>query len=75
MWPTGLAAHGPVIEPMSPALVGEFFTTEPPGKPLIVAFLYMAFIILRRFLSILSLLIFFFFFDHERALRSESEVA
>ena len=21
------------IEPMSPALAGEFFTTEPPGKP------------------------------------------
>ena len=24
---------GPVIKPMSPALAGEFFTTEPPGKP------------------------------------------
>ena len=23
----------PGIEPMSPALVGGFFTTEPPGKP------------------------------------------
>ena len=23
----------PGIEPMSPALVGEFFTTEPPAKP------------------------------------------
>ena len=23
----------PGIEPMSPALVGKFFTTEPPGKP------------------------------------------
>ena len=22
----------PGIEPMSPALVGEFFTTEPPGR-------------------------------------------
>ena len=22
------------IEPMSPALAGRFFTTEPPGKPL-----------------------------------------
>ena len=50
---------GPGVEPMSPALVGEFFTTEPPGKPLIVAFSYMAFIILRRFLPILSLLLFF----------------
>ena len=24
---------GPGIEPVSPALAGEFFTTEPPGKP------------------------------------------
>ena len=24
---------GPGIEPMSPALTGGFFTTEPPGKP------------------------------------------
>ena len=24
----------PEIEPMSPALAGRFFTTEPPGKPL-----------------------------------------
>ena len=24
----------PGIEPMSPALAGRFFTTEPPGKPL-----------------------------------------
>jgi len=23
----------PGIEPMSPALAGRFFTTEPPGKP------------------------------------------
>ena len=23
----------PEIEPASPALAGEFFTTEPPGKP------------------------------------------
>ena len=23
----------PGIEPVSPALTGEFFTTEPPGKP------------------------------------------
>ena len=26
------------IEPMSPALAGRFFTTEPPGKPLSTAF-------------------------------------
>ena len=25
---------GPGIEPLSPALTGGFFTTEPPGKPL-----------------------------------------
>ena len=25
----------PEIEPRSPALAGEFFTTEPPGKPLL----------------------------------------
>ena len=25
--------HDPRIEPMSPALAGRFFTTEPPGKP------------------------------------------
>ena len=25
---------GPGIEPMSPALAGRFFTTDPPGKPL-----------------------------------------
>ena len=38
---TGLRSHfllqgqlpDPGIEPMSPALVGEFFTTEPSGKP------------------------------------------
>ena len=24
------------IEPVSPALAGEFFTTEPPGKPEVV---------------------------------------
>ena len=25
----------PVVEPSSPALAGGFFTTEPPGKPII----------------------------------------
>ena len=25
---------GPGFEPVSPALAGRFFTTEPPGKPL-----------------------------------------
>ena len=24
----------PGVEPMSPALMSEFFTTEPPGKPI-----------------------------------------
>ena len=28
----------PGIEPMSPALVGEFFTTEPPRKPWYVSY-------------------------------------
>ena len=28
---------GPGIEPMSPTLAGRFFTTEPPGKPIIVS--------------------------------------
>ena len=27
---------GPGIKPVSPALAGGFFTTEPPGKPLLV---------------------------------------
>ena len=27
----------PVIEPASPALAGRFFTTEPPGKPKVIA--------------------------------------
>ena len=30
----------PGIEPMSPALAGRFFTTEPPGKPLMQQTLY-----------------------------------
>ena len=37
---TGLAAlwnlPGPGIERMSPALAGGFFTTESPGKPLVL---------------------------------------
>ena len=46
--PPGFSVHGsglpfptpgdlpdPRIEPMSPALTGRFFTTEPPGKPLL----------------------------------------
>ena len=32
----------PGIDPMSPALAGGFFTTEPPGKPRCV-FLHMRF--------------------------------
>jgi len=28
----------PGIKPMSPALAGRFFTTEPPGKPLASAY-------------------------------------
>ena len=26
-------SSSPGIEPVSPAMAGEFFTTEPPGKP------------------------------------------
>ena len=37
---------GPEIEPVSPALAGRFFTTEPPGKasddPVLVS-LYLTF--------------------------------
>ena len=39
LWHTDLVAlhpggsSRPGIEPMSPALAGRFFTTEPPGKP------------------------------------------
>ena len=29
---------GPGIEPLSPALAGIFFTTEPPGKPRLLYF-------------------------------------
>ena len=29
-------SSGPGIEPMSPALVGRFFPTEPPGKPSVI---------------------------------------
>ena len=32
---------GPGIKPMSPALAGGFFTTEPPGTPLLVAILVL----------------------------------
>ena len=30
----------PEIKPVSPALGGRFFTTEPPGKPVTVLFKY-----------------------------------
>ena len=29
---------GPGVEPMSPALAGGFFTTEPRGKPPVINF-------------------------------------
>ena len=32
---------GPEIEPMSPVLAGEFFTTEPPRKPLSYYFYFL----------------------------------
>ena len=40
----------PGIEPTSPALAGRFFTTEPPGNPLVVlyqhAHIYVFFVLL-----------------------------
>ena len=35
-FPTPGDLPGPGIEPVSPTLSGRFFTTEPPGKPLIM---------------------------------------
>ena len=35
LFPSPGDLHDPGIEPMSPALADGFFTTEPPGKPLI----------------------------------------
>ena len=35
LFPSPGDLHNPGIKPMSPALAGGFFTTEPPGKPLI----------------------------------------
>ena len=34
LFPTPGDLPNPEIEPMSPALSGGFFTTEPPGKPI-----------------------------------------
>ena len=36
MWPFSSPGHlpDPGIEPVSPALAGELFTTEPPGEPM-----------------------------------------
>ena len=34
----------PGIEPTLPALAGEFFTTEPPGKPMIYIHIYYVYI-------------------------------
>ena len=35
-FPTPGDLPDPGIEPMSPALAGRFFTTEPPGKPILM---------------------------------------
>ena len=37
-FPSPGALPDPEIEPMSPALAGGFFTTEPLGKPLSIVF-------------------------------------
>ena len=35
-FPSAGVLPDPGIEPMSPALAGRFFTTEPPGKPMVL---------------------------------------
>ena len=35
LFPSPGDLHDPEINPISPALAGEFFTTDPPGKPTI----------------------------------------
>ena len=42
----------PGIEPVSPALTGGFFTTEPPGKPRIILF---EFIIIKEVKGLLNM--------------------
>ena len=51
------------IEPLSPALAGELFTTEPPGKPMLLSYsaAYFKLVILallKSFNKILSLSLF-----------------
>ena len=40
MWPL----PGPVIEPVLPALAGEFLTTQPLGKPFLSLFLSIVYL-------------------------------
>ena len=47
---------GPGTKPVSPALAGGFFTTEPPGKLLLVGIWWISFIRLKEFPSIPILL-------------------
>jgi len=48
------------IEPMSPALAGRFFTTEPPGKPRNPLSFELFFLLREDVVSLLPLLKFFF---------------
>ena len=55
----------PGVEPVSPALAGGFFTTEPPGKPpFLVGFFFFLFICSNPFIEfiILFTLLFGYFF-------------
>ena len=56
MW----AFPGLGIEPMSPALAGRFFTTEPPGKPRNPLSFELFFLLREDVVSVLPLLKFFF---------------
>ena len=56
MW----AFPGPGIEPVSPALAGRFFTTEPPGKPRNPLSFELFFLFREDVVSLLLFLRFFF---------------
>ena len=45
---------GTGLEPVSPALAGGFLTTEPPGKPLLFIYLFLAALGLRCCVQVFS---------------------
>ena len=53
--PKHMKSSRPGIEPVSPALVGRFLTTRPPGKPLLIAFLLRCFLRTRYLCVLLNL--------------------